>query len=201
MKIAEPKLSVNPTKKIFQSKTSKSPLLTVAAFLVTFGIIYYAGRNLGDMEKFISSWGAAGPLVAVVLFGILSVTPIPTDPISAVSGAMFGPIVGFLTSWAGNTFAALVEYFIGKGINSVTNFEEKKKNLPWGLADAPVDSMWFLIGGRFVPGFGSKIVSFMAGIYGVSIWKYLWTTALSNIAGAVLYALGGAKLIDLIKKL
>jgi uncharacterized membrane protein YdjX (TVP38/TMEM64 family) len=181
-------------------KTNKSSLLTIIAFVLTFGIIYYAGKNIGDMEKFIGSWGVAGPLVAVILFGVLSVTPVPTDPISAISGAMFGPVVGFLTSWAGNTLAALVEYFIGKGINSVTHFEDKKKNLPWGLSDAPVDSVWFLIGGRFVPGFGSKIVSFMAGVYGVNLWRYLWTTAAANVAGALLYALGGAKLIEYIKK-
>jgi uncharacterized membrane protein YdjX (TVP38/TMEM64 family) len=182
-------------------KMNKSPFLTFLAFLITFLLIYYVGKNINDMEKFISSWGMAGPVVSVLLYGLLSITPIPTDPISVINGALFGPVVGLLVSWMGNNLAAMIEFIVGKGIRSFTNFEERKKNLPWGLANAPVDSAWFLIGGRFVPGFGSKIVSFLAGIYNVKLWKYLWTTALANSVGATIYALGGVQLLQLIIRL
>jgi len=181
-------------------KTNKSPVLTIIAFVLTFGLIYYAGKNIDDMEKFIASWGYAAPFISVVLYGILSITPIPTDPISVVNGALFGPVVGFLTSWMGNNVAALIEYVLGKGIGSVTHFEDKKKNLPWGLSGAPVNSAWFLIGGRFVPGFGSKIVSILAGVYSVSVWRYIWTAAVANVVGAALYALGGAEVIKFLSK-
>jgi uncharacterized membrane protein YdjX (TVP38/TMEM64 family) len=44
---------------------------------------------------------------------------------------------------------------------------------------------------------GSKAVSFLSGIYGVSLWRYTWTTALSTLWGAMLFAFGGFSLLSL----
>ncbi len=173
----------------------------MVAFVITFGSIYFLAKNIKDLEGLVASWGIFGPLLVVLLYGALSVTPIPTDPLSAISGALFGPIVGFIVSWIGNTFAAVIEYFLGLGIRNATAFEKRKKNLPWGLDKAPVNSACFLIGGRFVPGFGSKIVSVLAGVYGVGLWRYTWTAAVANIFGSAFYTLGGFQLVTLFSRI
>lgn len=160
-------------------------------FLISAGCIYYIAKNIDLIVETISYVGIFGPLVSILLYGVLSVTPIPTDPITLVNGALFGPVLGSLTSWMGNNLAAFLEYHLGRGIRNVTNFEKLRKKLPFGIGKLPVDSVGFLLFGRFVPQVGGKIVSLMGGIYKVSVKRYMWTAAVSNLIGSILFALGG----------
>jgi uncharacterized membrane protein YdjX (TVP38/TMEM64 family) len=145
------------------------------------------------------SAGAWGPLVTVFIYAIFSATPISTDPLTVISGAVFGPLLGIFVAWTGNNLAALVEYYIGMKIGNATNFEEKKDNLPFGLSKMPVDSFLFLTLGRIVPGYGSKVVSIMCGMYRVPLKKYMLAAMLTNLLGAALLSIGGSTLIHLLK--
>jgi uncharacterized membrane protein YdjX (TVP38/TMEM64 family) len=164
-------------------------------FSISVLCIYFVAKNIQIIDKAILSVGVFGPLVSILLYGVLSATPIPTDPITVVNGAVFGPVVGSLTSWMGNNLAAYLEYHIGMGIRNITNFGKIRKSLPLGIGKLPVDSIGFLLFGRFVPNVGGKIVSLMSGIYKVPIKKYMWTAALSNLMGSILFAMGGWSLL------
>jgi uncharacterized membrane protein YdjX (TVP38/TMEM64 family) len=118
-----------------------------------------------------------------------------------INGAIFGPIWGGLVAWAGMIFAALVEYFIGTRIGDATEFKQRRQDLPFGLGNLPVDSIFFLLGGRLLTGVGSKAVSYLSGIYRISLWRYIWTTAASMLFGAFMIALGGAGLLNLLGSL
>lgn len=155
-------------------------------------------RNFLQIETVIHSAGIAGPLISVFLYAILSLTPIPSDPISVLNGAIFGPFWGTIISWMGNNLAATVEYFIGEGIGQIADFEKNRKKLPFGLGKFPADSYWFLILARAIPGYGGKIVSVVGGIYKVSFWKYFWTAAVSNLLGSIAYSFGGYGLVKLL---
>lgn len=171
----------------------------VSLILLTFGIpialLIFFRKDFKTIERFIPTTGVVGPLLSILLMGILSATPIPTDPIVILNGAIFGPFIGILVSWMGNNLAAIIEYFIGKGIGSIAGFDTKRRHLPFGLGNFPVDSPWYLIFGRFVPQFGGKIVSLTSGIYHVPLWKYVWTTAVSNLFGSVILSLGGYSIL------
>lgn len=167
-------------------------------FLFLF-IIYLLAKNIRNVESIIREAGLAGPVVAIILYGIFAVTPISTDPLTVISGVVFGPFIGVIISWLGNNIAAMEEYYFGKHIRVVANFEKSKQRLPFGLKYLPVSSPWFLIFGRLIPGYGGKIISIMAGINHVPLSRYLWTTALTNFFGSILLALGGYHLINLIK--
>jgi uncharacterized membrane protein YdjX (TVP38/TMEM64 family) len=108
---------------------------------------------------------------------------------------VYGPILGGFFAWTGMTFAAIIEYFVGKWIGDVTEFEQKRKDLPFGLGNLPVESIYFLLGGRLLTGAGSKAVSYLSGIYCIPMWRYLWTTSLSTLFGSFIFALGGAGLL------
>lgn len=137
----------------------------------------------------------AGPLVSILLYGVFSFTPFPTDTLSILNGAVFGPLVGILLSWMGNNLAAYIEYFLGRSISHISNFEEKKGKLPFGLGKFPVNSPIFLIFARFIPWFGSKMVCLSAGIYKISFWEFTWTTFIVNLWGAFTMALLGYSLV------
>lgn len=175
----------------------RNTLLTLLAFLLPFLLIFYFGKQIRNIERFIPTTGISGPLLSILLMGLLSATPIPTDPLVVLNGAIFGPFIGFLVSWMGNNLAAIIEYFIGRGISTLTDFEKQRQKLPFGLAKLPVTSPWFLIFGRFVPQFGGKLVSLAGGVYHVDFYLYLWTAFASNLFGSVMLSYGGHFLLYL----
>lgn len=171
---------------------------TIISVVVCIVAIVYLTQNFFKVETVVKSAGAAGPLFSVLLYGILSLTPIPSDPLSVLNGAIFGPFWGTFYSWMGNNLAASIEYFIGKGIGEITDFEKNKKKLPFGLGKFPADSYLFLIFARAIPGYGGKIVSVVGGMYKVPFWKYFWTAAISNLLGSIAYSFGGYGLVKLL---
>ena len=93
---------------------------------ISFISVYFIAKNIDVIKRFIDSMGVFGPLVSILIYGAFSVTPIPTDPLTVINGAIFGPVLGILTSWWGNNFAAFLEYFLGKRIRDLTNFEKMR---------------------------------------------------------------------------
>lgn len=176
-------------------KLLRNILIGIITFGFPIALIIFFGRDIKEIEKIIPKTGIAGPLLSILLMGLLSATPIPTDPIVILNGAIFGPVTGILVSWMGNNLAAVIEYFIGMGIGKISDFEKQRSKLPFGLGKFPADSVWFLICARFVPSFGGKIVSITGGVYKVPFGRYLWTAVVSNIFGSIVLALGGYSLL------
>jgi len=154
-------------------------------------LLYFVAQNLKDVELVIRQAGFAGPLVAIILFCIFALTPIPAEPLTLFCVLFFGPIKGSAIAWIGGTSAALIEYNFGLHMRKITNIEETIKKLPFGLGKMPVNSPYFLIFGRLIPGYGGKIISLVAGIHHVPLKRYLWTTALTTFLGSSILAFGG----------
>lgn len=163
-------------------------IFSVAVSLV---IALYIIRHVQTVEAFIGRLGIAGPLVSIALQTLFGASPIPTEPLTMINGAIFGPLRGALFSWIGYMLAALIEYFIGRQIRQVADFEERKSNMPLGLGRFPADSPWFLMLARIIPGYGPKMVGLVGGIYNVSLWRFMWTAAIPNAIGALAFAFGG----------
>jgi uncharacterized membrane protein YdjX (TVP38/TMEM64 family) len=181
--------------KVKTVKLLRNILIAILTFGLPVGLIVIFGNDLKEVERVIPKTGFVGPIFSILLMGILSATPIPTDPIVILNGAIFGPSIGILVSWMGNNFAAVIEYFLGVGIGKISDFEKQRTKLPFGLGRFPADSVWFLIFARFVPSFGGKIVSITSGVYKVPFIKYLWTAIVSNLFGSAVLALGGYSLL------
>ena len=158
-------------------------------------LLFYLAQNLKDVDLVIRKAGLAGPIVAVILFGIFALTPIPAEPLSLFCIFFFGPLIGSIITWMGGVFAALIEYNFGLHMRKITSIEKTIKKLPLGLSKMPVDSPLFLIFGRLIPVYGSKVISLIAGIHHVPLKRYLWTTALTNLIGSLLLAFGGNQLL------
>ncbi len=173
------------------SKKTDTILWTgITIVLCLLAIVFYK-NYFHETTTLIESFGIAGPLACVVIFSILSVTPIPTDPLAVAVATLFHPLLVMAILWTGNTAAALLEYRFGKTIRNITSYEEKKHALPWGLGNMPIGSVWVLTFGRMIPGYGSKVISILAGVYGVNRWRFFWTTAVINLGGALMYTVGG----------
>lgn len=180
--------------------TIRNIFIAVLTFGIPIALIVIFKNDIKQLEALIPSMGTLGPILSILLMGILSATPIPTDPIVILNGAIFGPWIGVCVSWMGNNLASIIEYYLGKGLGHIIDFEKIRKKLPLGLSRFPADSVWFLFFGRFVPQFGGKIVSFVGGFYRVPLFRFLWTAILSNLLGSILLAYGGYSLLHTLTK-
>jgi uncharacterized membrane protein YdjX (TVP38/TMEM64 family) len=183
-----------------KEKTIKSVTSLVGLALGILAL-YFVARNMRDAEVIIAKAGAAGPAVALFLYALFAPTPVSTDSLTIICGAMYGPVYGTAISWMGNNIAALVEYYIGTRISQNTDFEREKNKLPFGLSKLPINSIPVLTLGRMIPFYGSKVISIMAGMYKVPCKRYIWTSALINLSGAIMLSYGGFRALDYLKHL
>ena len=170
---------------------SQSVSILILSVLIMILAAVFITQDMNKIKAFIIRVGVWGVFVSIALYALLGVTLIPSEPLTLFIGALFGPWMATLIAGTGNTLAAMVEYYLGTHIGSATNFQEKKDKLPFGLGSMKVESPAFLIGARMIPGVGPKVVSMMAGVYHVSILRYIWTTAIPIFLGAVIFAYGG----------
>lgn len=177
-------------------KQTTKTLLTTVFFLVVIGLI--AAFDFEKIKTFISQAGVYGIFIAIIVYGLLGFTVIPSEPLTVLIGAMFGPWVATLASLVGNTLSSMAEYSVGRRIGSATNFMEMKEKLPFGLNKLNPDSLAFLLFARAIPGFGGKAVSIIAGVYKINFWRFIWTAFVTLIVGSAVFAFGGFGLEKLI---
>ncbi len=178
-------------------KKSRHWINLIVTVLVLGILVLFVSRDFENIRAYIAASGWIGLLVSLVVYGLLGLSPIPSEPLTVLLGSIFGPFYATLAAGMGNLLAALVEYFLGTRISAVADFETHKEKLPFGLGRFPVNSAAFLMGARLVPGFGSKLVSVVGGVYRVPILRYIWTAAIPIFAGSAIFAFGGAGLFQL----
>ena len=181
------------------SEGKKNTIWAILGTATLIVAVYLLSRHSQFIEVILLKSGAWAPIVAIILYPLLAPTPITTDPITLVVSVVYGPFLGVVIALVGNILSALVEYYIGTKIQKATNFEKNKEKLPLGLGKLPVNSIAFLVFGRMIPGYGSKVISILAGMYKVPMKRYLWTTAVTILLGSILLAYGGFEIIKLIK--
>ncbi len=157
--------------------------------------------NIALLKGILDRYDKFGFAICILSYVVLSVTVIPSDPITLLVIAWKGPMVAVVLATIGNTLAAMVEFYVGKSIGDVADFEEKKASLPFHLGQMPVNSPMCLIFARLLTSYGSKLVSLAAGIYHVPMVTYLWTTLVANLIGTIVTVAGGYGLINLFLKL
>ncbi|MBN1310107.1 MAG: TVP38/TMEM64 family protein [Anaerolineae bacterium] len=181
--------SVELSPSLWQKLQQWAPLV-VGVGLSAYAAVYVA-THTADLENLIIQVGFAGPLISITLQTVFGASPIPTEPLTMINGIVFGPLMGAFYSWIGYMLASVIEYFIGERISRASNFEDQREKLPLGLGRFPVDSPWFLILARIVPGYGPKMVGVVGGMYHVPMWRFIWTAAIPNAIGALAFACGG----------
>lgn len=164
-----------------------------------FAIVFAFHFDVANMSKFLQKYENAGYLICLVVYILLGVTLIPSEPATLMILAWKGPFIAVLLAVIGNTLAAFAELLIGGSIGDFSNFEQKKDKLPFHLGRLPINSPIFLLLGRMLPGFGPKFISLASGVYCVPLFTYLWTTLAANLIGAVFVVFGGYGLISLLK--
>jgi uncharacterized membrane protein YdjX (TVP38/TMEM64 family) len=191
----------SPITEIIKARIDRKKLTTIliTVLVLILIVILILSRNLDGIRAFLLRSGKIGLVISVGLYGLLGASPIPSEPLTVLLSALYGPFYITIVATLGNLLSALVEYYIGRKIGDASDFEKRREKLPFGLGKIPADSVIFLIVGRFLPGYGAKFISVFSGIYHVRLWRYTWTTVLSTLLGAAIVAYGGSGILNLFK--
>jgi len=177
--------------KMFISWLSK--IFNILFIIAVFALLIL---KRSEITNLIHQSGELAPYISTILLAVLGPTPIATDPILILISISYGPLVGVIVGTIGNTLAMFFEYFVGYRL-----YKEYKPKLPknkitrW-FYSLPIESPWFLLLGRMIPGYGTKVISLIAGSYKINLKLYLWTSFLSALFGAIITSYGGFSIVE-----
>lgn len=146
----------------------------------------------GNIEFWLADLGGWAYVVAPLVMAAVAVLPIPAEAPAMANGMLFGAVVGSGITWIGALLGAALSYEIARGAGrplakrfvrpeTVTRIDGAVERAGWGS----------LLALRFVPVVAFTALNWGAGLCGVPRWRFLWTTALGILPGAILFTTSG----------
>jgi uncharacterized membrane protein YdjX (TVP38/TMEM64 family) len=144
--------------------------------------------------------GWLGPLIYIGLIALsVVISPIPGAPLAVAAGALWGSIPAGIYSVTGGFLGSLVAYYLGRtlgrsGIKAITG-----KALYFSKRRGQVYLGWLIFITRLLPVLSFDLISYGAGITGISLRIYGTATLLGMIPSTFLltylgsaFTLGGS---------
>ena len=160
---------------------SKTLSVIMLAVITIAGVLLFIFFDMNEISAFIEnnpSWVVG---ISLFVFAILGFTIIPSTPISILLAAILSPWEAVLWGTIGMTLSSLVEYFVARQFCDVFDIEKSRQKWTKLCRDLRLDSLMMLIFGRFLP--KPKIVALGAATLRVPMFKYIWTSLVSNLLG------------------
>jgi len=176
---------VDPRKQVTQS--SKTFSIVMLVIITVVGVLLFVFFDMDDITAFIRNNPGWVVGISLFVFAIMGFTIIPSTPISVLLAAILSPWEAVLWGTIGMTLSSLIEYFVARQFCDVFDIEKSRQKWPKWCRDLPLDALMMLIFGRFLP--GPKIVALGAAALRVPMFKYIWTSLVSNLLGNVIVIL------------
>lgn len=167
-----------------------------AGFVVVIAVIAWVAFNvrLPEIEVIqarVDGYGVWGPVVFVLAYALLGVTPVPISILSVAAGLLFGVVGGSLISVIASTAGALGGWAMARllGANTVDRLLGSYSGRVQGMLRG--NSLLAVLLLRLTPMFPSWVVNYSAGVFGVKSRPYLVGTLVGGTPGQVsLVAIG-----------
>lgn len=170
-------------------------ILVIAALVM--GAIWLVLRHLGmpgslapvALAEWLNEQGMFGPLLLMLLM-ILAVVvgPIPTLPISAASGLVYGMFAGTAIAVIGALAGSLIAFYLARmlGRDAV---QKKWEHNPMFSARGSQRFLFFaVLLTRLIPLFSFALVSYAAGVTAIHLWRYALATTLGMLPMTFVFA-------------
>lgn len=170
-------------------------ILVIVALLM--GAIWLVLRQLGmpaslapvALSEWLNDQGMFGPLLLMLLM-ILAVVvgPIPTLPISAASGLVYGMFAGTAIAVIGALAGSLIAFYLARmlGRDAV---QKKLKHNPMFSAQGSQRFLFFaVLLTRLIPLFSFALVSYAAGVTAIHLWRYALATTVGMLPMTFVFA-------------
>lgn len=164
--------------------------------------LHHPDLDLFSPEKFkraVNQAGLLGPLIYIGLLAVsVVISPLPSAPLAMVAGTIWGPILAGVYSVIGGFLGGVIAYFIGYslGRSAVKALTGKAIYFSKHRGEAFLSGVIFI--SRLLPIFSFDLISYGAGIAGLSFPLYAIVTLLGMIPSTFLLTyLGSALTVEL----
>jgi uncharacterized membrane protein YdjX (TVP38/TMEM64 family) len=159
-------------------------------------VILFAG-NLDQIIRLIRSWGAAAPLMSLLLMIVQAiVAPLPAFLVTAANGMVFGSFWGAILSWTGALMGALTSFYIARLFGNVTaeKIIRNQKAVEFIRHAGEKNGFYVILFSRLLPFISFDLISYMAGLSGIRPWAFISGTAIGMLPATIIYTLFGYKI-------
>lgn len=148
-----------------------------------------------DIGTWLRGIGAWAYLAAPAVMALVAIFPVPAEAPAMVNGALFGPVVGSFLTWLGAMVGAQASFELSRllgrpaaerllGARNLDKADTLVNRAGWGG----------LLVARFIPLIAFTVLNWGAGLTSVSRWRFVWTTAVGILPGAIVFTVTGTSL-------
>ena len=147
------------------------------------------------IDLWLSGLGVWAYVVAPSVMALVAILPIPAEAPAMANGALFGPVVGTTLTWVGAMAGAWISYELARAYGRPL---ARRIVHPRALRriDRVVESTGWpgLLALRLMPVVAFTALNWGAGLCRLPRWRFLWTTAVGIVPGAILFTSSGVGL-------
>ena len=168
----------------------KAALLVL--LLVTLGVVVWreAPPELFDpgwIEVFLLGAGSLAPLFYIILRVIaIVVSVVPNAPIDIAGGMLFGPFWGTIYSLAGSEAGAIACFLLSRHFGQETITRILHRDIAFNSRIAHRQLAYIVLFARLEPVFSFALVSYGAGLTGMSLRAFALSTLIGMTPGTII---------------
>lgn len=139
------------------------------------------------LKQAVNDLGFLGPLIYIIILALsVVVSPIPGAPIAVAAGALWGGLLAGIYSIIGGFLGGLIAYFLGRTLGRSAIKALTGKVIYFSKQRGEVYLGWCIFITRLLPVLSFDLISYAAGISGLSLPIYATATLLGMIPSTLL---------------
>ncbi len=183
----------------FQIIFNRSNAIALTVFLLCLLICWWLQHpeiNLFTPDSFrqiVKNLGLLGPLVYISVLALsVVISPVPSAPLAVVAGAIWGSTLAGIYSVIGGFIGSLIAYFLGRTLGRSAVKCLTGKAIYFSKRRGEVYLGWLIFITRLLPVLSFDLISYGAGITGISLPIYATATLLGMIPSTFLLTYMGS---------
>ncbi|HWO67534.1 MAG TPA: TVP38/TMEM64 family protein [Umezawaea sp.] len=168
-------------------------VLLVVLLATAIALALTNGLHAVDVAKaWVADLGVLGPVAFVVLCAAATMGFLPLSVLCAVSGLLFGPVLGVPVVWVGAVLGAVGSFLVGRGLSkdAVERLAGKRMASVNALLDRYGAATVFVL--RMLPLGPFALLNYVIAVTSLPLRGFLLGTGAGIVPGVVVYtALGG----------
>lgn len=152
------------------------------------------------IAAFIETLGPAMYVAAPLFMVLVAILPFPAEVPAMLNGAIFGPVLGTAITWTGAMVGAQISFELARRFGRPL----AERFLPGGMDRVDRVALSTGWGGlltlRFIPAVAFTALNWAAGLTGIPRWRFVWTTAVGILPGAIVFTASGTGLAAFLRR-
>lgn len=154
---------------------------------IAAAVIYRDALSAESLEQWVTGFGAAGPLVFMLIYALGTALFLPGSVITLAGGALFGPVWGTLYNLTGATLGATLAFLIARYLAG-SWVEQKSGGRIKQLKNGVEAEGWYFVAFvRLVPLFPFNVLNYALGLTRIKLSHYVIASYVCMLPGTLAY--------------